>query len=288
MDELEKEFGAATSLPDFERKAQMLNYVDHRAIFEGMNAHLWAPNSGRMLWMTQPAWPSNMWQILSSDYDTQASFYGVKKACEPVHVQLDLSNYEVAIVNTTTAALRGVSLVANVYSLDSKQLLHREQQKNAEADSTTQGFKLDLASLMGDGVVFVKLELRDSAGKLLSHNFYWLGTDSASYRELNRLPRANVSATATSTRAGDEVRVYVQLQNRGTSAALANKLTLLNAADGTRILPAYLSDNYFSLLPGETREVEIEYPASAATGLAQLGLRGWNLATQTLSITPPK
>ena len=101
MAQVQSEFGAPTSLEDFERKAQMLDYVDHRAIFEGMNAHLWAPNSGRMLWMTQPAWPSNTWQILSSDYDTQASFYGVKKACEPLHVQLDLSNYQVAIVNTT-------------------------------------------------------------------------------------------------------------------------------------------------------------------------------------------
>ena len=55
---LETEFGAATSLEDFERKAQMLNYVEHRAIFEGFNAHLWSPNSGRLLWMTQPAWPS--------------------------------------------------------------------------------------------------------------------------------------------------------------------------------------------------------------------------------------
>jgi hypothetical protein len=36
-------------------------FLDHRAIFEGMNAHLWAPNSGRLLWMTQPAWPSNTW-----------------------------------------------------------------------------------------------------------------------------------------------------------------------------------------------------------------------------------
>ena len=97
----------ATSLEDFERKAQMLNYVDHRAIFEGMNAHLWAPNSGRVLWMTQPAWPSNMWQILSSDYDTQASYYAVKKASEPIHIQLDPSNYSVDVVNNTTAPLPG-------------------------------------------------------------------------------------------------------------------------------------------------------------------------------------
>ncbi|HEX8894822.1 MAG TPA: glycoside hydrolase family 2 TIM barrel-domain containing protein, partial [Terriglobales bacterium] len=110
MKEVEEEFGAGTSLEDFERKAQMLQYTEHRAIFEGMNAHLWAPNSGRMLWMTQPAWPSTMWQILSSDYDTQASFYGVKKACEPVHVQLDLSDYSVAVVNTTMMEQPGVTI----------------------------------------------------------------------------------------------------------------------------------------------------------------------------------
>ena len=56
----------------------MLNYVDHPAIFEGMNAHLWAPNSARMLWMTQPAWPSTMWRILIMA-TTQASYYGVKE-----------------------------------------------------------------------------------------------------------------------------------------------------------------------------------------------------------------
>ena len=29
-----------------------MNYVDYRAIFEGFNAHLWAPNGGRLLWMS--------------------------------------------------------------------------------------------------------------------------------------------------------------------------------------------------------------------------------------------
>ena len=118
--EIQAEFGAPTSLEDFERKAQMLNYVDHRAIFEGMNANLWTPNSGRLLWMTQPAWPSTMWQILSSDYDTQASFYGVKKACEPLHVQLDLATDAVQVVNTTPQAAGTVRVTADVFSLDNK------------------------------------------------------------------------------------------------------------------------------------------------------------------------
>ena len=65
--------------------------------------------------MTQPAWPSNTWQILSHDYDTQASYDGVKKACEPVHVQLDLSDFTVTVVDTTPEARAGMVVTAKVY-----------------------------------------------------------------------------------------------------------------------------------------------------------------------------
>jgi hypothetical protein len=286
--EIQAEFGAATSLEDFDRKAQMLNYVDHRAIFEGMNAHLWAPNSGRMLWMTQPAWPSTMWQILSSDYDTQASYYGVKKACEPVHVQLDLSNYDVDVVNTTTASLAGLTVSADVFSLDNKLLLHRDERADAGADSVTHDFRLDVAPLFAGGVVLIELELKDAAGKFLSDNLYWLGADSASYRELNRLPPATLAVTATSGVSGGSIRVHVELRNTGSAVALANKMTILNAADGSRILPEYFSDNYISILPGETRDVEVEFPAAAEHGAAQLSIRGWNLAPETISVVSQK
>lgn len=286
MAEMQAEFGAPASLEDFERKVQMLDYVDHRAIFEGMNAHLWAPNSGRMLWMTQPAWPSNTWQILNSDYDTPSSFYGVKKACEPVHVQLDLSNYDVAVVNTSNDPHRGLQVSASVFSLDNKLLLHHEEQKDAAADSVTDGFKLELAPLLlPDGMVFVKLELRNSSGELVSDNLYWMGGASSSYRRLNRLAASSLALTAKAARAGEEIHVQVELRNTGTAASLENKLTLVNAADGSRILPAYYTDNYVSLLPGETREIGIDYPAKSANGPAQLAIRGWNLAMQTVPIS---
>lgn len=285
MAQVQAEFGAPTSLEDFERKAQMLDYEDHRAIFEGMNAHLWAPNSARLLWMTQPAWPSNVWQILSSDYDTQSSFYAVKKACEPLHVQLDLSNYNVAVVNTTNDPRPGLSIAANVYSLENKLLLHREEKKDAAADAVNDGFKLELAPLLAsDGVVLVKLELRDSKDEMVSENLYWLGAESASYRRLNRLQASSLSLTAKANRTGDEMYVRVQLRNTGSAVSLMNKLTLLNAAKGSRILPAYFSDNYVSLLPGEAREIEIAYPAKAATGAAQLGIRGWNIQKQIVPV----
>jgi hypothetical protein len=254
----------------------MLDYVDHRAIFEGMNAHLWAPNSGRMLWMTQPAWPSNVWQILSADYDTQASFYGVKKACEPMHVQLDLSNYAVQVVNTTTAAQSGLVVRADVYSLENKSLQHRDEKKDVAADAEAEAFVLDLAPLMGDGVVLVKLELRDSGGAVVAENLYWLGTTSAAYRKLGRMGAATVTASARA----EKGRVVVSLKNAGAVAAIETKLTLLKS-DGTRVLPAYYSDNYVSLLPGEAREIAIEYPGG---GAAQVGVRGWNVASAIVGV----
>jgi hypothetical protein len=136
--------------------------------------------------------------------------------------------------------------------------------------------------------VLVKLELRNSAGQMVSDNLYWLGATSATYRQLTRLPAAALSTSATWMRSGDTGHVHVKLENKGTAVALSNKLTLVNAADGTRILPAYYSDNYVSLLPGETREVEIEYPASAAKGEPQVKLRGWSLAPTTVPITASK
>jgi hypothetical protein len=289
MAEMQAEFGAPANFEDFERKAQMLDYVSHRAIFEGMNAHLWAPNSGRMLWMTQPAWASNVWQIFSHDYDTQSSFYGVKKACEPLHIQLDLSNYHVDVVNTTTATLSGLLLSAKVFSLDNKLLTQHEEKKDISANDLTAGFPLDLAQFLANGLVLVKLELHDADGKLLSENLYWLGVDGPSYRALGRLANAEVDAKAVLKRNGENGYIRVTLRNRGNVAAIQNKLTLLNAGSGTRILPAYYQDNYISLLPGETREIAIEYPLSAAgKAPAQIGLRGWNTAPQSISIMEGK
>jgi Exo-beta-D-glucosaminidase Ig-fold domain/Concanavalin A-like lectin/glucanases superfamily/Glycosyl hydrolases family 2/Glycosyl hydrolases family 2, TIM barrel domain len=285
MEEMQSEFGAPTSFEDFERKAQMLDYVSHRAIFEGMNAHLWAPNSGRMLWMTQPAWASNVWQIFSHDYDTQSSFYAVKKASEPLHIQLDLSNYLVQAVNTTTTSLQGVTLSANVFSLDSVSLAHHEEHKDLPQDSVIDGFSLDLKQFLASGVVIVKLELHDAADKLLSQNLYWLGAESSSYRALGRLPSAEVSATATQARNGENSSTHVKLENRGKVVALQVKLTLVDTKDGSRILPAYYDDNYVSLLPGESRDIAIEYAVTDAKGPVQIVLRGWNLASNIVAIS---
>ncbi|HEX4154032.1 MAG TPA: LamG-like jellyroll fold domain-containing protein [Acidobacteriaceae bacterium] len=298
MQAMDEEFGPPSSLPDFDRKAQMLNYVGHRAVFEGFNARLWNPNSGRMLWMTQPAWPSTEWQIFSHDYDTQASYYGVKEASEPIHIQLNLPDYEIAIVNNTTSVLPHLSVHARVFSLDSKLLFDRTATVDAAANSVNDAFRLALEdTLLANPVVFVKLQLADSTGKQLSENFYWLAAHDFDYRKLDNLSAVTLQASASESSQspaspeGEDANsadhhIAVTLTNPSQTVALAAKLTLLDGANGPRILPAYYTDNYVSLLPGEQRTLDIAYPSTPAHAHPVLTLRGWNITPTTIAVTP--
>jgi hypothetical protein len=276
MAHMDTEFGAPTSLEDFERKAQMLDYVGHRAIFEGFAAHLWEPNSARMIWMTQPAWPSTEWNFLSWDYDTQSSFYATQKACEPVHAQLNLSDNSVDLINLSEA--RPFSVRVRAVGLDGKVIDDQTHPVQAAANARTPVARLDLGSLAGEHTVLVELVVSDASGARVSDNLYWWAKEESTLRELNMLAQADVEASMTVAGASGERKATVQLKNSGTAPALLVKLTLKDAKTGARILPAYYSENYVSMLPGEERTITIAFPAG--TGKPQIELRGWNLANK--------
>ena len=281
MDTLATRFGEGTSLEDFERKAQMLQYESYRAIFEGFNAGLWTQNSGRMLWMTQPAWPSSAWNIFSSDYDTQASFYGVKKAAEPVHVQMNLPDWKVVLVNNRTSDLAGVTVRARVVGLDNRPIAERSVTIPARGGAVTDAFTLDPGAT-GTGVALVRLEALDAAGTVLSTNFYWQAATDAAYRAMTRMARVPLRASASRRTEGADTVTSVTLTNASATPAIETKLTIFNA-DGSQVLPAYFSDNYVSLLPGETRTIDVRYPTAKAAG-EHVALRGWNLVAANVNL----
>ena len=285
MSALAEQYGPGTSLDDFERKAQLMNYVSYRAIFEGFAAHLWTQNSGRLLWMTHPSWPSNTWQIYSADYDTGAAYYAVKKACEPVHVQLNLPDFAVAVVNTTQIDQRRLVLRSRVLSLDNRLLGERVAHLDARANATTTLKSLAELSraLPRERLVLVKLTLRDRNGALLSDNTYWQGGTSADHQRLNELAAQSIGMAARSHASPSGTVVAVRLTNSGHAAALNAKITMLDEAGG-RVLPVYYGDNYVTLLPGEAREIEVRCPAGPAQ-CARVALRGWNIVPKETVIS---
>ena len=268
--------GAPTGLEDFERKAQMMNYDTYRAIFEGMNAQLWTGSSGRMLWMTQPAWPSTMWQIYSHDYDTHAAFYGVKAAAEPVHVQLSPPDQRVELVNNTLVPINGARVVARIVSLAGKPLAERRFTLDVAAEDVSHGQSLDVGALLAsEGALVVSLEADGPDGAALSRNLYCLTRDDASARTLSAMAPQPITLTARLAPGAPETHVAVTVTDAGPAPALNLKLTLLGDK-GERILPAYYSDNYVSLMPGESRVVDIAFPKASGSGAVHVALRGWN------------
>jgi hypothetical protein len=159
-------------------------------------------------------------------------------------------------------------------------------------DDSTVVMQLPLAQMLSGGgaegsagqPVLVRLNLVSAAGKRISSNFYWLAGKEEDMRKMNTLPQAQVGTKLTTGTDGDEKVVTAVLTNNGKQAAIELKLTLEEAEGGARILPAYYSDNYVSLLPGESRTVVIHYPESAAKGAPALGLRGFNLQQTVLPI----
>ncbi len=275
---LAERFGPPTSLEDFERKAQMLNFDNHRAIFEGMNGGLWQRHSGRLLWMSHPAWPSTQWQIYSHDYDTHAAFYGARAALEPVHAQLNLPGHAALAVNVGTAALGGAQLSWRLLRLDGTTLGEGATVLDLAPNAVSAPREIGIEALLRhEGVLLALLELHGADGRRHSRNLYWLARSPSASRGLNGMPEADVQVTVTRRAPG---AIELMLVNATATPSLHNKLTLLDG-EGQRVLPAYYSDNYISLLPGEALAVRIEAAPGRA---AQLGLRAWNGGTRRINL----
>jgi hypothetical protein len=131
-------------------------------------------------------------------------------------------------------------------------------------------------------MVLVVLRLSDANNATLSENTYWQGRDEGSHQKLNTLATQTVSVNANATLVGTEYVISVRLNNAGKQAALSTKLTLVNGK-GERLLPAYYSDNYLTLLPHEPEQLEIRYPARLGTS-AVIKLRGWNVKSSVSKV----
>ncbi len=74
------------SAADYERMAQTMSYDSERAIFEAYSRNKYV-STGVVQWMLNNAWPSMIWHLFDYYLDAGGGYFGVKKACEPLHIQ---------------------------------------------------------------------------------------------------------------------------------------------------------------------------------------------------------
>jgi len=66
------------------------------------------------------------------------------------------------------------------------------------------------------------------------------------------------------------------LSNPEVALAFFIRVRVVDAGSGEEVLPVYWTDNYFSLLPGESREITASLPRVPA-GEIEVAVDGWNI-----------
>ena len=238
---------------EFASTAQWVNYNGYRAIFEGRSMY----RRGLLLWMSHPAWPSMVWQTYDYFFEPTGAFFGCKKACEPVHILLNPVKDSVVVVNYHAGSLENLTVTACVLDMYGREVWTRSMSLDTlPEDETVDCFQPEIPEDITD-VYFIKLALIGADGRILSENFYWEGREKGNWQALRSLGKTSLRKRVESAGQGT---YRVMLRNTGKYPALMIRLKAVDGATGDLALPVWYSDNYFFLMPGESREVTVTVP----------------------------
>jgi exo-1,4-beta-D-glucosaminidase len=288
---LNARYGQAAGLEDYAMKAQVMAYEGHRAMFEAFGRNKYT-STGVIQWMLNNAWPSNIWHLYDWYLRPGGSYFGAKKANEPLHVQYSYDDASVVVVNSFYQAFPGMKVSARVLNLDMSEKFAKEATIDVGPDSSTRAFTIP--RLEGLSTTYlVRLDLADVSGKQVGSNLYWLSTRPeeldwnhstwyhtptktfADFTALATLPKVDLNV---STALDGQGRTRVTVENPSRTLAFAVRLKVNDPADGQEILPVLWQDNYFSLLPGEKREISATYKYP---GKPVVEVNGWNVNRKT-------
>lgn len=275
---LKQSYGPPKDLDDFVRRAQLVTYENHKAMFEAVYA---SNGNGLLMWMSQSAWPSMVWQTYDYWHDINGGYAGAKAGNQPRNIIFNQATKNFWLVNATPQPLLGATATIEVFGIDGRKLYTDSSRFSLEADGL-RAWRDFPAVAHTSPIRFLRTSIRDANGQKLSENFTWLNVkEDRNYRELANLPAVEVAAKAmridgTAVKGKGEVT----LVNKGNAPALMIRVKVQDA-NANRLLPVFYSDNYFTLMPGESRRVTWETKASLPPGGYTIHIGGWNVVQST-------
>jgi beta-galactosidase/beta-glucuronidase len=270
---IEQRYGRPEGIEDYCRKAQMVNLESAKAMFECLQSR---QGAGQLVWMTQSAWPALICQIYDYYFEQTAAYFGVKTACEPLHILWDQAGNLVKVANNSISVRENLRADAWIYDLDGREQWHQSRELTIPSATAQECFPISIPASL-DRMYFVRLQLTQGS-TVLSENFYWKSANTGDCTALNALKQLSLTASMESTVAGEEHVITIKVTNPNQAVALAIRLMLLRGQSEERILPAFYEDNYFSLLPEGEKIVRIRVPRDSMRDQApRLSVTGWNI-----------
>lgn len=256
-------YGEASGLEDYVRKAHAVDYDATRAMFEAFRVNT-PVSTGIVQWMLNSAWPSIYWQQYDWYGVPAAAYYGTKKGCEQIQLIYNYKDHNVYLVYDGKE-LKDV--VASVKVYDDKSVLLYEDNCTLGTSYRNTVKAFDLNRFAGSPH-FIFLEIADTDGSLITDNFYSIGANANKYDWDNEAWFHSPITEYTDLRfafSQPEAEVEMAVENRDGAyiVTLSNKsdvvsyMNILKAkdSDGNLVVPAYWSDNFFPLFPGQTKTI---------------------------------
>ena len=243
--------GEANNLKQYADRAQYVNYNGFRALFESRSNY----RQGLLLWMSHPAWPCLVFQTYDYYFDVNGAYFGSKKACAPIHVSWNPITNGVEVVNECAGQRDNLTVEAQVIDMAGNKIWEAAKTINSAEDSTVKAFLLGVAQDKLSDVYFIKLVLKEN-GNVIADNFYWEGKEVGNWQAIHQMALAKLDVKVVQNA---DATFTVSVTNQSELPALMLRLNLVNSKTGKQILPAFYDDNYFCLLGGETKTVNVRY-----------------------------
>jgi hypothetical protein len=273
LDTIANDYGGANSAEEWIALAQFVNYEGYRAMFEAESKD----RMGVLLWMSHPCWPSFVWQTYDFYLEPTAAYFGCKKASEPLHIQWNRLTGFVEVVNLSAGNQPGLTAKLEILNLDGSLQATQTSAVSSAEDSVVPAIQIAYpAGLMP--VHFLRLTLSRGA-TVVSTNLYLRGIEEGNLRAIRELTKVKLTANTTVVRKGDIWILTTELKNDTPTPALMVRLKAIRETAGDRILPTIYSDNYVTLLPGETRTLTTELNHADTRGeRPRIAVSGFNIA----------
>ena len=271
-------YGKATSIDDFCKKAQLVNYEQYRALQEGFTAGMWSKYSGMLVWKNQNPWTALRGQFYDVFLDQNGGFYGYKHGAKPLHLQLNLNDSTVCLVNQTFQEEKNLKVSAELFDIHGKPISTDNYTASIAANSISLLRKISTQNIHED-VCFLRLKLLNTSDQQLDENFYWLAKPGKSFEKLNELKQVVL--------AGEYNGKSVEISNPGSETAFFIRLKVVDEKTGELVLPVFLTENYFTLLPSEKKEINLDMPQLSTEGTKKsvvLITEGWNAKAKPIKL----
>lgn len=266
-------YGKVKDIRDFCFKAQIVSYEQYRALQEGFNYKMWDWYSGMLVWKNQNPWSALRGFFYDYFLDCTGGYFGYKHGAAPVHIQLNLNDSTVCVINQTALSLNNITAGIRLYDLHGKLISEQTKSVSLKAHDLVLLNKIDLPG-SGSEVFFLKLSLTDDQ-KVIDENMYWLSSKAHSYENLNDLKKTDLRSVI---RKSGENKTIITISNPGNETAFFIRLKLTGQKNEL-VLPSYFSDNYFTLLPGDEKQIDLDFNYKGNPAIddgLKLIIEGWN------------